>query len=68
MVIQPLVLINLAGRLKRLEGLEAGQGWSVLLEGDEGVLRRLRDKAAKALAVEESALAALAEASGKAAH
>ena len=57
-----------AGRLKRLEGLEAGQGWSVLLEGDEGVLRRLRDKAAKALAVEESALAALAEASDKAAH
>ena len=57
-----------AGRLKRLEGLEAGQGWSVLLEGDEGVLRRLRDKAAKALAVEESALAALAEASDKVAH
>ena len=54
-----------AGGLERLERLEAGEGWRARMEG---ALGRLRDEVAKALAMEESALAALVEASGKAAH
>jgi hypothetical protein len=50
------------GQAGGLERLEAREGWRSRLEG---VLGRLREEAAKALAVEEIALATLAEASGK---
>ena len=50
------------GQAGGLERLEAREGWRARLEG---VLGRLREEAVKALAVEEIALAALAEASGK---
>jgi hypothetical protein len=50
------------GQAGGLERLEARGGWRSRLEG---VLGRLREEVAKALAVEEFALAALAEASGK---
>jgi len=51
--------------MEKPESLEAGEGWRGRLED---ILRHLRDKAAKALAVEQSALAALAEAKRKAVH
>ena len=51
--------------MEKLERLEAGEGWRGRLED---ILRHLRDEAAKALAVEQSALAALAEAKRKAVH
>ena len=51
--------------MEELERLEAGEGWRGRLED---ILRHLRDEAAKALAVEQSALAALAEAKRKAVH
>ena len=50
------------GQAGGLERLEAREGWRSRLEG---VLGRLREEAVKALAVEEIALAALAETSGK---
>jgi hypothetical protein len=51
--------------MEKLERLEAGEGRRGRLED---ILRHLRDEAAKALAVEQSALAALAKAKRKAVH